>query len=170
MSQTTTIGIFSSRSDTESAIKEFRSGGMSDGEISTVYGDSVEELRYTHSIAKVGMGTATGAVTGAVVGAIAGLVVANGVLPGIGTLFVAGPLATALGMTGAVAAGTTTGVIAGGIAGALVEYGVIKEDAAIYEHHVKQGNYVAITRSPLSIAKQIFSKFNATEIREYVTA
>jgi len=170
MKETTTIGVFSNRADTESAIKDFRSSGILDSEISTIYGDSVEELKNNHATEKVAMGVTTGAAAGAVVGAIAGLVVANGVLPGVGTLFVAGPLATYLGLTGVVAAGTTTGLIAGGIAGALVEFGIVLEDASIYEKHIKNGGFVLITRTTKSIAKSLFSKNKATEVREYVPA
>ncbi len=170
MNNTTTIGVFNTRERTEAAINEFRSSGIADSQISSIYGDSVDELEDTNDVARVTVGAGAGATAGAVVGAIAGLVVANGILPGIGSFFVAGPLATLMGLSGAVAAGITTGVVAGGLAGAFYELGVVREDAAIYERHIKNGKFVVVTRSPVSIAKNIFKNNKATEIREYAAA
>jgi hypothetical protein len=58
-----------------------------------------------------------------------------GVIPVIGPLFAAGPIASALGLTGAVgaaAAGGMTGAAAGGMLAALVRLGVSEEHAQRY--------------------------------------
>lgn len=166
----TTIGVFPNRVRAEEAIKELRDSGISDTDISCIYRDSEGDMKDSQSGEKLGEGATKGAGTGAVVGAIAGLVVANGILPGLGTLFVAGPLATALGFTGAVAttvAGAATGAVAGGLIGALSELGISKEDAALYEKHIEGGEVVVITRSDTSNPLDIFRNNNAVEIRQY---
>ena len=92
-------------------------------------------------------GAASGAVTGGVIGTIAGLAVANGILPGLGSLFVAGPIATALGLTGGAAttaAGAMTGAAAGGLIGTLTGMGVGASEAKKYEDYVKEGDTLVI--------------------------
>jgi hypothetical protein len=171
--KTTTIGVFTNRTQAEAAIVDLKASGISDKDISCVYTDKEGEVKDSQTGEKVGEGAAKGATTGAVVGAIAGLVVANGILPGIGTLFVAGPIATALGFTGAAAttvAGAVTGAAAGGLIGALTELGIDKEDAALYEGLVERGDVLVVTRSESAAAMSILSEHGASEIREYTEA
>lgn len=83
--------------------------------------------------------------TGGIIGGILGLLVGLGVLsiPGIGLLFITGPIATALGVTGlagATASGALTGSLVGGIAGALKEIGVDESLAVKYEEDIKNGS------------------------------
>lgn len=167
---TTTIGVFTNKMQAEEAINDLRAHGVSDSEISCVYRDAEGDMKDAQTGEKVGAGAAKGATTGAVVGAIAGLVVANGILPGIGTLFVAGPLAAALGFTGAAAttvAGAVTGAAAGGLIGALTNLGIDKEDAAMYENLVERGDVLVVSRSDTDAAMGVLSKHGASEIREY---
>lgn len=165
------IGIFADRDHAEMAINDLRTLGIHDTDISYVYSSDGQTVTEDGGGNKAGTGAAAGATTGAVVGALAGLAVANGILPGLGTLFVAGPLAGALGLTGAVAttaAGAATGAAAGGIIGALAGLGVKEDEARIYEERVKLGGILvtASTDSPAA-AREIFVKHGADEIREY---
>ena len=92
--------------------------------------------------ASVAEGTVSGAATGGVLGALAGLLVATGVIPGLGAILIGGPIAIALGLTGAAAttvSGAATGLIAGGILGALASLGLSDEDARVYEDTIKEG-------------------------------
>jgi len=167
---TTTIGVFDSRDKAETAISEMRALGIADTDISYIYAVT-EDGTVIEGGNKAGAGAASGATTGAVLGAIAGLAVANGILPGLGTLFVAGPLAAALGLTGAVAttaAGALTGAAAGGLVGGLAGLGVKDEEARIYEERVKRGGILVTAKSlnPKAV-KDIFEKHGAAEIREY---
>ncbi len=169
--QTTTIGVFDNRMDAESAIEELRTAGIADADISYLYSSEGRVVKESSTGEDVGEGAASGATTGAVVGALAGLAVANGILPGLGTLFVAGPLAAALGLTGAAAttvAGAVTGAAAGGIIGALAGLGVGEDDAKLYEERIKSGGII-VTATSLSGAsvRNIYEKYNAEEIREY---
>ncbi len=167
---TTTIGVFPNRVKAEKVITDLQEAGVASSDISCVYTDKDGDKRDSQTDEKIGDGAVKGATTGAVLGTIAGLVVANGILPGIGTLFVAGPLAAALGLTGAVAttvAGAATGAMAGGFIGALSQYGVDKEDAALYEKHVEKGDVLVISRSDSSAAMEIFRSHGAEEVRQY---
>lgn len=127
-------------------------------------------MKDSQSGEKVGNGAATGATAGAVLGTIAGLVVANGLLPGLGTLFVAGPLAAALGFTGVAAttvAGAATGAVAGGLIGALSNLGISTEDAEIYEKRISKGGVLVISKANNVNAIDVFKNHNATEIRQH---
>lgn len=166
----TTIGVYETHADAEVAINELKACGVDHDDISYVYTDSKGNVSDGQTGEKMGSGAAGGAATGAVIGALAGLVVANGILPGIGTLFVAGPVATALGFTGAAAttvAGATTGAAAGGLIGALSNLSVDKEDAALYENLVRKGDVLVIARSDAAGMAYVFKKTNAMEVREY---
>lgn len=167
---TTTIGVFSNKQKAELAINDLRDKGVMDKEISCVYTDKDGDVKDSQTGEKMGSGAAAGATTGAVIGTIAGLVVANGILPGLGTLFVAGPLAAALGLTGAVAttvAGAATGAAAGGLIGAFSKLGVAKEDAELYERHIRKGEVVVICRSEADDIMEVFTRHNAVEVRQY---
>ena len=171
MNESTTIGVFGSPTDAEKAIDELRGIGIADPNISYVYTSEGRTVVEDASGSNVGSGAATGAGTGAILGGIAGLVVANGILPGLGSLFVAGPLATALGLTGAAAttaAGALTGAAAGTLVGALVGLGVKEDEAKIYEEKVKLGSVLLAVKSDKSEnVHSIFTKHNAEEVREY---
>lgn len=169
----TTVGVFPNRLKIEMVINELRAGGITDSEISCIYTDREGVMHDSQSDEKMEHGAATGAATGAVIGALAGLVVANGIIPGLGTLFVAGPLVEVLGIsiTGAVAtaaAGAATGAVVIGVGAALMELGVDNDDAVIYEESVKSGEVVLMTRTSIDSAKAVMLKNKATKVREYV--
>lgn len=169
----TTVGIFSTHQAAENAINELRAFGVPEKDLSYVYVDIDGKMRDDVSSGKVSSGAASGATAGAVIGAIAGLVVANGVLPGLGTLFVAGPLATALGLTGAAAttaAGAATGLAAGGLLGALSAMGIDGGDAALYQSFVERGDILVVARTTDLLVKDVFIKNGAKEVREYSKA
>ena len=169
----TIIGSFKNTPDAEIAIQKLYEEGVPDNNISYVFTDTRSETKTVTPGESVAANTAGGAVsgatTGAIVGAIAGLVVANGVLPGLGTLFVAGPLAAALGLTGAVAttaAGAMTGAAAGGLLGALTGLGVSTPDAERYQTLVKKGNVLVIVKGADSL-KSILADHGANDVNEY---
>jgi hypothetical protein len=167
----TIIGVFSNRDKAEEAITDLRALGINDSDISYIYSSEGQTVTEDGGGTKAGSGAAAGATTGTILGAIAGLAVANGILPGLGSLFVAGPLAAALGLTGAAAttaAGAVTGLAAGGFLGALMGLGVKEEEAKVYEERVKLGGILVTARTSDAMrAHEIFSKYGAEEIREY---
>ena len=170
---TTTIGVFTNHSEAESALNELKNFGINETDLSYMYQDNKGDVKDGQAGDKVSHGAVTGATTGAVLGGIVGLIVANGILPGLGTLFVAGPLATALGLTGAAAvtvAGAATGLAAGGLIGALTGLGIDEKDVHLYEDHVLKGDVLVIARNSPTSTKDIFEKQGAVDVREYTTA
>lgn len=166
------IGIFSHMNDAENAISKLESMGYNSREISIVMkerdkGERMAQERSTHA----GSGVATGATAGGVIGVLAGLLVATGVIPGLGAFFVGGPLAAALGLTGAAAAtvsGTATGAIAGGILGLLGGLGIAARDVANYEDRIRQGGILiavpARTGNEMEV-EEILEEYRADSIR-----
>ena len=73
------------------------------------------------------------------------------ILPGVGPVVIAGPLAAALlgGVEGAIA-----GAAIGGLSGALIGLGVSKEHAIKYETELKAGKFVVALRgTPDEVAR-----------------
>ncbi len=169
----TTVGIFSRHADAETALAELRAFGAKEEDISYVYVNTAGELVDDQVDEKIGHGTTAGVTTGAVVGAVLGFAVANGVLPGIGSLFVAGPLATALGFGGAAATavgGALTGAAAGGLIGALAGLGVSDDDAIRFQEYIRSGDVMVVVRSESTSfnAKEVFARARAREVQEYI--
>ncbi|MBP9686757.1 MAG: low temperature-induced protein [Candidatus Doudnabacteria bacterium] len=171
----TILGVFKDRKDAEKVVEDLEDLSVRAEDISFVVQDTTEITNETERSATVAVadGTGAGAITGGMIGAVAGLVVANGVLPGLGTLFVAGPIATALGFTGAAAtttAGTITGAAAGGLVGALSGLGVAAEDAELYEAQIKDGGAVvgaSIDAVDEEKVEEIFTSHHADQVRVY---
>lgn len=167
---TTTIGVFTTHAAAESALNELRQFGVSETDLSYVYVSKDGSVKDGQTGEKMGSNAATGATTGAIIGGALGLAVANGILPGFGTLIVAGPLAAALGFTGAAVtavAGAATGAVAGGLIGALTGLGVDTQDVHLYEDHVRRGDVLVISRgTPLS-TEDIFLNNGAVDVKHY---
>ena len=167
----TTIGIFSTQDDGESALRELRAVSVPEEDISYVYVNIAGELVDRQVGEKVEHAAGEGATTGAVMGAVLGFVVANGILPGLGSLIVAGPLAAALGFTGAAVAtvgGAMTGAAAGGLIGALTGLGISDEDAMRFQEYIRSGDVLVIVRTKSSATKDILAHAHAREIQEYI--
>lgn len=157
----TIIGIFADRTDVQDAIEELRDTGFEAKDISIVMRDAGEGKDIADNTgANVTGGAVSGATTGAVLGGLAGLVSAIAI-PGLGAFFIGGPIAAALGLTGATAAtvsGATTGALAGGLIGGLMGLGLPKEDAEYYEGRVNEGAIlVAVPASSISQQDEIVS-------------
>lgn len=166
----TIIGVFTTHMQAKNAIEELRAFGVPDADISYVYADAHGDIHDEKEGAKVGGGAASGAAAGAVLGALAGFAVIEGVLPGLGTLLVAGPLAAALGFSGAAAtavAGAATGLAAGGLIGALANFGVSEEDAELYQGYIRGGDVLVVARGTHPGMRDVFVKAGAKQIGVY---
>jgi hypothetical protein len=100
---------------------------------------------------------ASGAGTGAAIGALAGLAVGIGVLviPGIGPVIAAGPIATVL-------AGAGVGAVVGGLVGALTDTGVPREHAEAYADAIRRGGTLLLVRASderVTIASDIMYRY-----------
>ena len=94
--------------------------------------------------------TETGAATGGLIGAVSGFLIGLGmiVMPGLGPILAAGPLAATLG-------GAAIGAATGGLVGALVDAGVPEEYAATYATHVERGHVLLTARTDAVSLQQV---------------
>jgi hypothetical protein len=170
----TVIGIFSERENAESALEALEQKGFNPKNISIITQDKqVGQDISQNTGASVAEGPVSGASTGAIVGGIAGLLIGIGAItiPGVGALLIAGPLATALGLTGAAAttvSGTVTGALAGGLIGALVGLGVPKAEAQVYEQQIKEGGILVAVPTMTdddSEVRSLLTQHNASNVR-----
>ncbi len=164
------IGVFSNRQMAEDAVMELEGRGYNPKDMSIIMKDMSETKRDTGAGDIVG-GTVAGAATGIILGSLAGLV-ASFVIPGLGALFIGGPLAESLGLTGAAAttaSGAATGAVAGGIIGALTEvFGLTSEEARVYEDRIRAGGIlIAVPAGSNDVreVKDIMMDSNADNIR-----
>jgi len=137
----TVAAIFSDRTQAEDALRELRANGFRPEEIGVAMRDirDARELAQTVAETEVEEGAAIGAAAGGALGGIAGWLVGVGALliPGVGPIVAAGPLAVALGAL-------VIGAATGGLVGALVGEGIPEENARWYEEAIRAG-YVLIT-------------------------
>lgn len=142
------IGRFDSQDTADVAVDKLMDHGYTSDQISFLVKENKKVVEKTLPASqKVADSAATGAVSGGLVGGLTGLLVGVGALtiPGIGALFIGGPLAAALGLTGAAAtavSAATSGVVAGGLVGGLVGLGMPEQVAREYEESVKDGGVV----------------------------
>lgn len=138
----TVLGIFGDADEAEDAINTLKTEGYNPKDISIVMKDKVVSERIASVTGtNIAEGAVSGAATGALLGGLAGLLAAF-TLPGLGALFIGGPLATALGLTGAVAttaSAAATGALAGGLIGALMGLGLSEDEAKVYEERITEG-------------------------------
>lgn len=183
--QQTVIGVFSSQQDAEKAVQALRDEGFS-REISIVTregqggggdrtsmrgGGAVNASSHEGGAGGPGIAGDTrgghddtvsdGIATGAAWGGLGGLALGAGalVVPGIGPLLAAGPIAAAL-----------TGAAAGGLAGGLIDWGIPEERSREYEEKVKQGNTLAIVStsdSKTSKASNILREHGARDVESH---
>lgn len=167
----TIFGIFNDQEDVEEAITELRAQGFKPKDISILMQDRTQAQEIsTNTGTDVTGGAASGATTGALIGGLAGFL-ASIALPGIGAFFIGGPIAAALGITGAAAStvsGATTGAVAGGFLGALMGFGLNENDAKHYESRVRDGAIlvaVPALEDEADIVKEIFDEYDASDIK-----
>jgi hypothetical protein len=166
------LGVFHDRTHAEDGISELERLGYNPKDISIVMRDQgqAEELAADTGADVVG-GATTGAVTGGALGALAGLLVANGILPGLGTVLIGGPIAAALGLTGAAAtavSGAATGALAGSLVGALSGFGLSDEEARVYEQSILDGGILVAVPTDLERQLEVqdtLESFGADQIR-----
>lgn len=161
------MGIFDSVSRASEAIDDLTAMGYSPSEVTVisredvVNGDVKIDNDASHGIAQ-------GAKTGAVVGGVLGLLVGLGALtiPGIGAIFIAGPVAAALGITGiagTTASGALTGALAGGLVAGLKELGLDEVKAKRYEDAIKNGSILVGVNSDDDDREEVENLFNRND-------
>lgn len=166
------LGIFNYRTNAEDAIARLENAGYNPKDISIVMQDKhMVEAMAEDTGSRVVSNTLSGAVAGGFLGALAGLLVATGVVPGLGTLLIGGPLAVSLGLTGAAAttvSGATTGILAGGLVGALSSFGLPETEARRYEESVRRGGILLIVPTMSheeDDVRQMLMDFGANQVK-----
>jgi len=167
------VGLFDTMSDAEAVVRELRSAGINDTDISFAgrNGDAAtmesnEYIGEGHSEAAEGAGF--GATGGTVVGGLTGLLVGLGalVIPGVGPVIAAGSLATALGSA---ALGAGIGAATGGLLGALVGAGIPEEDANVYSEGIRRGGALVMAKvddTQVDNTLDIMERHNVVDIDE----
>lgn len=171
MTSKTVLGLFEERSNAEDAIERLKDNGYDPKDISIIMKDKREGEKIGKDTgADVVGGAVSGAATGTLLGGLAGLL-ASFVLPGLGAFFIGGPIAAALGLTGAAAttaSGAATGALAGGLVGALTGFGLSENEARTYERRVKGGAILVAVPARMDEegkVEEIFDNNNASDIK-----
>ena len=139
------VAVYPDHAAAERAVRQLHDAGFPLGDLSIV-GRDFQETEEPYGFVSRGDYTEAGAETGAWFGGMFGLLIGAGflILPGLGLVVVAGPIAAALlaGIEGAVA-----GTALGSLAGAFIGWGVPKDRAINYETQVKGGKFLVVVRS-----------------------
>lgn len=177
----TIAGLFDNLDAAHAALRDLRELGLPGSDVSLVahdaageYGQSLSGTNKTATTADNGDATAAGAGMGAVLGGLTGMLVGLGALmiPGIGPVLAAGPLATVLsGLIGA-GVGAVGGGLAGGLIGALVDMGVPEDQAQYYAEGVRRGGALVTARvgdKQESQVRGILNRHHAVDVEQRAT-
>jgi len=138
------VAVYPDHESAEEAVQQLEKAGFALKDIS-IMGRDFQVSEKPIGFVTTGDVAAQGASAGAWAGGIFGLLMGAAflILPGVGPVVIAGPLAAALlgGLEGALA-----GAAIGGLSGALIGLGVSKEHAIKYETELKAGKFVVALR------------------------
>lgn len=134
------LAAFDDRESADRAVQALEEAGYEPTNISVITKDNKDQA--SEALADTTEGAVAGATTGGALGGLAGLLAGAGVFPALAGLFIGGPIAVALGLTGMAAtavSGVVTGAAAGGLIGALSGLGLEQDIAQEYEEVVNSG-------------------------------
>ena len=159
----TITGFFRKQTEGQNAQEALLNAGFSRDQVSFIAGDTRghETPRVGPPLEDAGSESeaADDAWIGGVVGLAAGVIAV--VLPGIGPLIAAGPIAGAIG-------GLTLGAATGGVIGLLKDHGISEEEAEFYAEGVRRGGALvtvhAIPQEREKEARQILDDHGAIEV------
>jgi len=157
----TTMALYEDAKTAQDVVQELVDAGFSRDQISMIANNA--EGHYTVNADADDVTADEGAGFGAVVGGLLGL--ATALIPGIGPVVAAGPLA-ALVMTGV---GATAGAVTGGITASLVDFGVPEDEASSYAEALRRGStLVSVTTEEENIprAEEIMNRHQAIDLDE----
>lgn len=158
MAQQCVVGIFSALDAARPALEALEQENYSDKQVSLVT-SSVEKQVENEEMLEYGDKGAEKAAKGAGVGGLIGMLLGAPLLmvPGVGPLVIAGPLA--MGMTGG---------IVGGFLGAMSGWGVEPENVEKYQQKVTDGAVLIVVEGPpdeVARAHEILSANSPEEVR-----
>lgn len=173
--QETIVAVYDHFQDANKAIENLTNDGISRDAIGLAVNNGERKGEYSNLEANVekyeDVTGAQGSLFGGVVGGIAGaaVVLTAIVIPGVGPLLAAGPLAALLGgATGAVIGGTA-GAISGGVAASLIHLGIPDDQADYYAEAIRRGNaLVTVTiqdENQASLVSDILRRYNPVDLK-----
>jgi uncharacterized membrane protein len=168
----TIIGLYNRVTDVDDTLMQLDQAGFSEQDISVLTRQDTLDVKIENDSSE---GIKSGAATGGVVGGVLGLLAGVGALtiPGLGALFITGPIAAALGITGvagATVSGALTGALAGGLIAGLKELGIDEPTAKDMEKKLEEGyTLLAVTADDDTEdeVKEILKDNNAESIKEF---
>jgi hypothetical protein len=129
------FGIYTNRKAVEHAVEKLHAAGFSKHDVLVVWPhQNLGELAHqteTKAVEGAEVGAGAGAILGGILGTLAGAGML--VIPGLGTVMLAGPV-----MTAVVAVGAMAGV--GGLWGGLIGLGMTEKEARHYEGRLHKGD------------------------------
>ena len=138
------VAVYPDHPSAEQAVRQLHEAGFAMRDLSII-GRDFQVTEEPVGFISAGDYAKAGAGTGAWFGGLFGLLVGAAflILPGVGPVVVAGPLAAALlaGLEGAIA-----GTAVGSLAGALVGWGIPQDRALKYETQIKGGKFIVVVR------------------------
>ncbi len=162
--QRSPLYVFNKHSDAEAAIESLHRAGFDVKKLSLI-GKGYHTEEHPVDIHTAGGRIKEWGTNGAFWGGIGGLLVAPVVflLPGLGLVALAGPLATAL--TGALEGAVVVGGVSA-LAAALTKHGVENEDVIEYAAALKADNYVLMVHGDLEDAATVRALLTRTQLLE----
>lgn len=179
----TVIGVFTNRSQTERAVAEIRSEGISEDRVSIVaregyiHGDDNEtndsfvglvqdkagdQTRegVSNREGASGQNLSNGTATGGALGGITGLLAGAGLMtiPGLGPILALGPIVSGL-----------AGAAVGGVAGSLVDMGIDQDRGDYYQAEVERGGILAAVECDQGQINDIAAVFRQNGARDVET-
>lgn len=149
------VGVFDTDQGAVKAIEDLKRQGYTTDEISVI-SKNRDDLNYVtdETDTKAPEGAAAGAATGGVVGGLTGLLAGLGLLvvPGIGPVLAAGPIAATL-------TGLVIGAGTGGIVGGLIGLGIPEDEAKRYDDDLDAGRILVLVDTDPDRRAPIYDTF-----------
>jgi len=164
----TVVGLFNTYTDAERAVELLDERGFDRGALSVVAQETAVAERLNPMDGPDDPAEDAG--EGAMIGGLAGLLAGVGALmiPGVGPLFVAGPLASVIAST---LAGATAGAVTGGLLGSLTDLGIPEAEAQAYTEGIRSGGVLVSVRTDREAeARDILRTANAVDVGETVVS
>jgi hypothetical protein len=164
----TVVGLFDNIAEAQNVVDDLVGSGFSRDDISLIARDFEgtygENLGSREDMDTAAEGALAGAVGGGAIGGLAGLLVGMSalVIPGIGPIVAAGPIAAAL-------AGVGIGAAAGGVLGALVGWGIPEAEAEYYAEGVRRGGTlvgVKASEAHVNSAIEVMNAHNPIDVEQ----
>jgi len=167
----TVAALFDDFSTANKAVRALLENGYLSEDISLVASDQTGRYSRGMGTGEEASGASEGMAVGAGVGALVGGLGAL-VIPGIGPVIAAGPIAAGLSALAGAGVGAVAGGVAGGLLGALLEMGIPEESAGYYAEGVRRGGTLVTVRTSaerVNQAVEILNRHNPVDINRRVT-